>query len=54
LPDTDRCSGYGYVYTKELTLVPGKAEMLLMQELRNTGTKVLDTSVFNHGLLSDR
>ena len=49
LPDIDQKTGYGYVYTKQLVLEPGKPEMRISQELRNTGTKPIDTNVFNHG-----
>lgn len=49
LPDTDGRAGYGYVYTKEIALVLGKPEMTLSQRLLNTGTRPLDTNVFNHG-----
>jgi hypothetical protein len=49
LPDNGGRRGYGYVYTKEISLEPGRPEMVLSQELRNTGAKALDTSVYNHG-----
>jgi len=42
-------NGYGYIYTKTVTLTPGKPEMTIAQHLQNTGTKAVDTSVFNHG-----
>ena len=41
--------GYGYVYSKTVSLTPGKPEMVLSQELKNTGSKLIDTTVFNHG-----
>ena len=49
LPDTMAHTGYGYLYTKKIELKPGKPQMVLSQELKNTGTKPLDTNVFNHG-----
>ncbi len=42
-------TGYGYLYTKDIALTQGKPEMVLRQELKNTGTKPIDTNVFNHG-----
>lgn len=42
-------SGFGYVYSKKITLVAGKPEMVLSHELKNTGSKPIDTTVFNHG-----
>jgi hypothetical protein len=41
--------GYGYSYSKTVYLTPGKPEMVLLQELKNTGSKPIDTTVFNHG-----
>jgi hypothetical protein len=39
---------YGYVYRKTVRLVAGKPEMVLEHELRNTGRRVIETSVYNH------
>ena len=39
---------YAYVYHKTVRLVPGKAEMELVHSLRNTGTKTIETPVYNH------
>lgn len=47
--DLPERNGYGYLYSKTVSLVPGKAEMVLSQELKNTGRKPIDTDVFNHG-----
>lgn len=41
-------SGYGYVYTKTLRLLPGKPMMRIEHRLRNTGTKSLVSSVYDH------
>ncbi len=49
LPDTAGRTGYGYIYSKTVSLAPGKPEMILSQELKNTGSKPIDTMVFNHG-----
>jgi hypothetical protein len=39
---------YSYVYNKTVRLVPGKAEMELVHTLRNTGTKTIETPVYDH------
>jgi len=41
-------SGYGYVYTKTLYLVPGKPVMRIEHQLLNTGAKTLVSSVYDH------
>lgn len=40
--------GYAYVYTKTLRLVKGKPELVLEHTLKNTGTKLLETTVYDH------
>lgn len=49
LSDKRAHTGYGYTYSKTVTLVPGKPQMVLSQEIKNTGSKPIDTTVFNHG-----
>lgn len=44
-------SGYGYVYRKTVQLTKGKAEMVLLHTLKNTGTHAIHTSVYNHNFL---
>jgi len=44
-------TGYGYVYEKSLTLVPGKPQLLITHRLRNTGQKTISTSVYDHNFL---
>ena len=44
-------SGYGYVYRKTVRLVKGKAQMQIEHSLRNTGTKPIDTNVYDHNFL---
>jgi hypothetical protein len=44
----DPTSGYGYVYVKKVSLVPGKAQLKLEHELRNTGTRAITGLVFDH------
>lgn len=46
---SDPKSGYGYVYTKTVRLTPGKPQMTIEHNLRNTGTKAIQTNVYNHG-----
>lgn len=47
----DSSSGYGYVYRKALRLVKGKPEMVLEHSLKNTGTRAIRTTVYNHNFL---
>lgn len=43
--------GYGYVYEKSLSLVPGKPQLVITHRLRNTGRKSINTSVYDHNFL---
>ncbi len=43
--------GYGYVHEKTLSLVPGKPQLVITNRLRNTGQKLINTSVYNHNFL---
>jgi hypothetical protein len=45
----DPRSGYGYVYRKTISL--SKNEMTIAHSLKNTGTKPIETSVYNHNFL---
>jgi hypothetical protein len=45
LPET---SGYAYTYRKRMHLPKGKLELVLEHSLKNTGRKVIPTSVYNH------
>jgi hypothetical protein len=47
----DSSSGYGYIYRKALWLVRGKSEMVLEHRLKNTGTRPIQTTVYNHNFL---
>lgn len=40
--------GYGYVYTKVVTLTPGKPQMTIAHVMKNTGSKPIVTNVYNH------
>lgn len=39
---------YSYHYEKNVQLIKDKAELLLTQKLKNTGTKTIETSVYDH------
>jgi hypothetical protein len=41
-------TGYSYIYTKTVRLVAGKPELVLEHSLKNTGTKTIATSTYNH------
>uniref|UniRef100_UPI0035935477 hypothetical protein n=1 Tax=Persicitalea sp. TaxID=3100273 RepID=UPI0035935477 len=41
-------NGYGYEYTKVVRLTKGKPELVLEHSLKNTGTKKIETSTYNH------
>jgi hypothetical protein len=40
--------GYAYQYTKTLRLPHGKAQLVIEHALKNTGTRAIDTDVYNH------
>jgi hypothetical protein len=44
--------GFGYVYTKTLTLVPGKPQLVISHVLRNTGTRPITSSVYDHNFIT--
>jgi len=45
---TDEADGYGYIYHKSVRLLPGKPQMVIEHSLKNTGSKPIKTSVYNH------
>jgi hypothetical protein len=45
---SDPATGYGYSYKKTIRLIPGKPEMVLEHSLKNTGTKSIETTVYDH------
>ena len=47
----DESSGYGYVYHKKLSLVGGRAEMVIEHSLKNAGSRAIDTNVYDHNFL---
>jgi hypothetical protein len=40
--------GYAYVYTKRVTLVEGKPELIIAHSLKNTGNQLISSTQFNH------
>ena len=49
---TDSADGYGYVYHKTLRLIPGRPELVIEHSLKNTGAKVIKTTVYNHNFFT--
>jgi hypothetical protein len=47
----DPSSGYGYEYRKTISIAADKPEMVLDHVLRNTGKRVIQSSVYNHNFL---
>jgi len=45
-------SGYGYSLTKTVRIVPGKAQLVIEDRLKNTGKKPIDTTVYNHHFMT--
>ena len=41
-------NGYAYRYTKKIRLVKGQPQMVIEHALKNTGTKRIETSQYNH------
>ncbi len=48
---TDPDSGYGYVYRKTVRLEKGRPELTIEHSLKNTGTKLIDSNVYNHNFV---
>ncbi len=44
-------AGYGYVYEKSLTLIPGTTRLVIAHRLRNTGARAISTTVYDHNFL---
>jgi len=40
--------GYGYQYSKKISLVPGKPEISVLHILKNTGTKMIKSNTYCH------
>ena len=48
----DPSSGYAYVYTKTVRLLPSQPVMVLEHTLKNTGSKAIDSTVYNHNMFT--
>jgi hypothetical protein len=44
-------AGYSYVYEKSLALVLDKPQLLITHRLKNTGTRTINTTVYDHNFL---
>jgi hypothetical protein len=44
-------NGTAYIYEKTLRLVPGKPELVIEHRLKNTGSKPIDTTAYDHNFL---
>lgn len=47
----DSRTGYAYVYTKTLRLMPNKSELVIEHTLENVGRIAIDTEVYDHNFL---
>jgi hypothetical protein len=47
----DPSTGYGYLYRKVVRLTNGKPQMVIEHSLKNTGSRAIDTTVYNHNFL---
>jgi hypothetical protein len=45
-------NGTAYLYEKTLRLVPGKPQLVIEHRLKNTGSKPINTSVYDHNFLT--
>ena len=48
---SDPASGFAYVYRKVVRLAKGKPEMVIEHSLKNTGEKVIQSTVYNHNFV---
>lgn len=46
--DISNAGGYGYRYTKVVKLIKDKPVLVLEHSFKNTGTKAIETSTYNH------
>lgn len=47
----DAGSGYAYRYTKTTRLIPGAPQMVIEHRMRNTGTRPIESSTYNHNFI---
>jgi len=48
----DPSSGYAYLYKKTVRLAKNQARLIIEHSLKNTGTKTIETNVYNHGFFT--
>jgi len=48
---TDPATHFGYTYRKVIRLIQGKPQMVMEHSLKNTGTKPIQGTVYNHNFL---
>lgn len=48
----DKSSGYGYLYTKTIRLVPDNAQLVMEHTFKNIGTKDITSRVYDHNFLT--
>jgi hypothetical protein len=48
---SDPATGYAYLYRKLVRLVKGKPEMVIDHSLKNTGRRVIESTVYNHNFV---
>jgi len=48
---SDPATGYGYLYHKVVRLVKGKPELAIEHSLKNTGKRVIESTVYNHNFV---
>ena len=48
----DGSSGYAYLYKKTVRLAKDEPRLIIEHGLKNTGTKIIETNVYNHGFFT--
>lgn len=48
----DAADGFGYVYRKTIRLIPGKPQLAIEHSLKNSGTKPIKTTIYNHNFFT--
>jgi hypothetical protein len=48
----DRATGYGYLYTKTLQLIPGKPVLVIQHSLKNLGRLPIATELYDHNFVN--
>lgn len=49
---TDSADGYGYIYHKTIRLIAGQPQLAIEHSLKNTGSKTIQTTVYNHNFFT--